>query len=59
MESLKKIKSMVCEELSEYANAGKLTYNSLQAIDLLTHTLKSIDTVMAMESHDKDEKPKA
>lgn len=50
METLEKIKHSVCKELSKMANMDSLNTASLDAIDKLTHTLKSIETIMAMRT---------
>lgn len=53
MKSLEKIKEMLCDALDDYAKKGELTAGSLSAIDTLTHSLKSIVTIMAMEDYDE------
>lgn len=47
-EALRKIKEMLCNELEDIS-ANKLTVSSLDTIDKLTHSLKSIETIMAMK----------
>lgn len=47
--SLNKIKEMLCDALDDYAKKGELSAGSLSAIDTLTHSLKSVVTIMAME----------
>ena len=49
MEALHDLKRMICKELNEIAEKGELSAGSLQTVDMLTHSLKSIVTVMAME----------
>ena len=49
MKSLVKIKEMVCDELDNIAKRGELSAGSLETADKLTHTLKSIVTIEAME----------
>lgn len=49
--SLYKIKEMVCDELDEIAKKGELSPGSLETLDKLTHTLKSLETVIAMEEY--------
>lgn len=51
--SLMKIKEMLCDALDDYAKKGELSPGSLSAIDTLTHSLKSIITIMAMEDYDE------
>lgn len=50
-----KLRDMICMELDKIADKGTLTKESLDNMDKLTHSLKSIDTVMAMEDAYDDE----
>lgn len=43
------IRDMLCEELDKIAEQGELSAGSLELVDKLTHSIKSIDTIMAME----------
>ena len=43
------LKDMLCDELEHIAQQGELTAGSLDTIDKLTHSIKSISTIMAME----------
>lgn len=52
MEYMHELKEMLCDELEEIAEKGELTAGSLDSIDKLTHSIKSIATVMAMEDAD-------
>lgn len=47
-ETLKKIKKMLCDELKEIAET-KVTASSIDIIDKLTHSLKSVETILAMQ----------
>lgn len=49
MEYMHELKEMLCEELERFAREGELTAGSLETIDKLTHSIKSIATIMAME----------
>ena len=40
---------MLCDELDKIASKGELTAGSLDTIDKLTHSIKSLATIMAME----------
>lgn len=51
--SLIKIKEMLCDELDNIAKRGELSPGSLETVDKLTHSLKSVVTVMAMEDYDE------
>jgi len=49
MDELYKLKEMLCDELEEYGRKGELSTGSLDVVDKLSHALKSITTVIAME----------
>ena len=49
MESYYELKRMLCKELDEIAKEGKISTGSLDAIDKITHSIKSLVTIMAME----------
>ena len=49
MNNLEKIYDMVDKRLDEFASADKISnVEELKQIDALTHTMKSIETIMAM-----------
>ena len=49
MSTYHEIKKMLCAELDEMADRGRIkTREDLEIIDLLTHSIKSVDTVIAM-----------
>lgn len=50
MHKMEMLRDRLCEELDELTNVEKLNTSSLDAIDKLTHSIKSIDTIMAMEN---------
>ena len=43
------LKEMLCEELDNITKKGELTAGSLDAVEKLTHSIKSIASVLAME----------
>ena len=49
MQKMEELKEMLCEELDKITKKGELSAGSLDVIDKLTHSIKSIDTIMAME----------
>lgn len=49
MHSLEKIRDLLMEELDSCAKKDSLSVSSLDTIDKLTHAIKSIDTITAME----------
>ena len=53
MKELHELKDMLCDELKEYGKKD-LTAGSLDVIDKLSHALKSIETIIAMEEADDE-----
>ena len=53
MHKLEELKEMLMKELEECTKKG-LSASSLDIIDKLTHSIKSIDTIMAMEDYSQD-----
>lgn len=53
MHKMEELKEMLMKELDECTKKG-LSANSLDMIDKLTHSIKSIDTIMAMEGYSGD-----
>ena len=43
------LKDMLCRELEQVTNKGELSAGELDVVDKLTHSIKSIATIMAME----------
>lgn len=54
MHMYEELKGMLCKELEEITRKGELTAGSLDTVDKLTHTIKSIDTIVAMEEYSDD-----
>ncbi len=52
MEYMHELKEMLCDELEDIVQKGELTAGSLDTVDKLTHSIKSIATIMAMEGPD-------
>ena len=48
MKSMHELRELLCDELDKIAREGELTAGSLDTIDKLTHSIKSIDTIIAM-----------
>lgn len=53
---MEEIRDMLCEELDKIADKGELSAGSLELVDKLTHSIKSIDTIMAMEERGYSER---
>lgn len=51
MRYMEELKDMLCDELDKIASKGELTAGTLDTVQKLTHSLKSIDTIMAMEDY--------
>lgn len=49
MNKMEELRDMLCEELDNVVEQGEITTGSLEIIDKLTHSIKSIDTILAME----------
>lgn len=49
MNAMEEIREMLMAELEKCSKKGELSAGSLEVIDKLTHAIKSIDTIMAME----------
>ena len=49
MKMMEELRDMLCEELENMTEQGEITTGSLEIIDKLTHSIKSIDTILAME----------
>ena len=54
MHMYEELKEMLCKELEEITRKGELTAGSLDTVDKLTHAIKSIDTIVAMEEYSDD-----
>ena len=51
MHRMMELKEVLCDELNEYTDKRKLTYEDLDIIDKLTHSIKSLETILAMEGY--------
>lgn len=49
MRKLYELRDMLMEELEKCTDKGELSAGSLEIVDKLTHSIKSIDTILAME----------
>ena len=47
--SMYDLRDMLCEELENMTEQRNLSADRLKVIDMLTHSIKSIDTIIAME----------
>lgn len=49
MDAFYDLKDMLCKELEDLVQKGELSAGSLDAIDKITHSIKSLVTIIAME----------
>lgn len=49
MDAYYDLKEMLCEELEDVVKKGELSAGDLDVVDKLTHSIKSLVTIMAME----------
>ena len=49
MQKMEELREMLCAELEKITKKGELSAGSLDVVDKLTHSIKSIDTIMAIE----------
>ncbi len=54
MEKHKELEMMICDEIDKITDRGELNGSSLDMLDKLTHTLKSLKTIDAMEGYSED-----
>lgn len=49
MDAFYDLKDMLCQELEDLVKKGELSAGALDAVDKLTHSIKSLVTIIAME----------
>jgi len=49
MHEMMELKEMLCDELEKITKQGKISAGILDTVDKLTHSIKSIETIMAMD----------
>ncbi len=54
MHIYEEVKDMLCDELEKIAQKGELTAGSLDIVDKLTHSIKSLETIIAMQDYTDD-----
>lgn len=54
MHEMYELKEMLCDELNKITKKGELSAGSLDVIDKLTHSIKSIETIMAMDEYSEE-----
>lgn len=55
MHKMEELREKLVKELEELSSKGEMSMGSLDAIDKLTHSIKSIDTILAMSGYSGDE----
>lgn len=54
MHEMYELKEMLCDELAKITKKGELSAGSLDAVDKLTHSIKSIETIIAMDENSEE-----
>ena len=54
MEKMMEIRDMLCDELEKFAEHKELNGSALEMVDKLTHSIKSIDTILAMGGYSEE-----
>jgi len=54
MHKMEELREKLVKELEELTSKGEMSMGSLDAIDKLTHSIKSIDTILAMKGYSGD-----
>lgn len=54
MHKMEELREKLVKELEELSSKGEMSMGSLDAIDKLTHSIKSIDTILAMKGYSGD-----
>lgn len=55
MKHIDELKDMLCEELDKIAGKGDLSAGDLDAVDKLTHSIKSLATIEAMGGYSQED----
>lgn len=55
MHKMEELREKLVKELEELSSKGELSMGSLDAIDKLAHSIKCIDTILAMSGYSGDE----
>ena len=55
MEKMMEIRDMLCDELEKFAEHGEVNASAVEMIDKLSHSIKSIDTILAMKGYSEDD----
>lgn len=55
MKRYDELEDMLCEEIDRITDQKNLNSSTLEMLDKLTHTLKSIKTIDAMEEYSEDD----
>lgn len=57
MQTYHDLKDMLCRELEEITRKGELTAGTLDTVDKLTHAIKSVETIVAMNGGESEYYP--
>lgn len=56
MHKMVELRDMLCKELDAVTDRGEISNATLDVINKLTHSIKSIDTILAMKGYKEDSK---
>lgn len=49
MDMMNRLRRILCEELEEMVNEDRVNEGTIEIVDRMTHSIKSIDTIKAMK----------
>ncbi len=55
MKHMEELKEMLCEELDKIANKGTMSAGDLDMVDKLSHSIKSLSTIEAMDGYSQED----
>ena len=55
MHMIHELKEMLCDELEEYGEKGKLDVGDLEIVDKLAHAIKNIDKIIMVKEYGYDD----
>lgn len=56
MHKMVELREMLCKELDSIVDRGDISTVTLDSVNKLTHSIKSIDTILAMKGYKEDSK---
>lgn len=56
MKHMERLKDMLCDELDKIAEKGAMSAGDLDMVEKLTHSIKSISTIEAMDGYSQEDR---